>query len=371
MDSFKSDITMISISLSFLKTMFDIKKTSVKVSLLLSCLIYLLLIFYIAQKRFTTRDVIPELKPINTEVLKTFGPFTVKVNTGMFIKNFPIFDVSKNQFLVEAVLWFEFNPEEIMLETIEKFSFDKGTIKFKSPPDIKIINKRLFVKYDLLFELNTDLSFQPFPFDSHKIPIVLSNNFITPEEMYFVVERTSFRIQSGTIPVGWKLKDTSIDAGFLNLKLDEQDATKNVQNPKALFTIHISNTGLRRILIIFLPIFALIFLALFSFIMNLFNLVGRATLAITGVTGLLGFRFVIEQLMPKVGYFTTTDSIYLFLLIQACAIFIAQILLTRKVEAMQKIDPKPPLDSIETANNFIFLIMTLLLIGATTYILLW
>jgi hypothetical protein len=232
------------------------------------------------------------------------------------------------------------------------------------------VGKRLFVKYDLLFEINTDLSFQTFPFDSHKIPIVLSNNFVTPKEMYFVVERTSFQLQPKIIPIGWELKDTSIDAGFLNLKLDEQDATKIVQNPKALFTIHISNTGLRRGLIIFLPIFALIFLALFSFIMNLVNLVGRATLAITGVTGLLGFRFVIEQLMPKVGYFTTTDSIYLFLLIQACAIFISQILLTRKVEAMGKNMPQESFVSIEMVNNIIFLTMALLLIGATTYILL-
>ena len=64
---------------------------------------YLLVIFWIALNRFTTTDVILPLKPINTEALKKLGSFTVRVKVGMFIKNFPIFEVSKNSIQAKTI----------------------------------------------------------------------------------------------------------------------------------------------------------------------------------------------------------------------------------------------------------------------------
>ena len=63
--------------------------------------------------------------------------------------------------------------------------------------------------------------------------------------------------------------------------------------------------------------------------MSLANIRGRFSLAITAITALLGYRFVIERMMPQVGYFTTTDTIYTFLLVFAFFCFLYQLIITR------------------------------------------
>jgi len=356
---------------SKIKSFFDIHTVEFKTTILIIIMIYLMIILSIALKQFKTTDIIPEVKAINTEVLKTFGPFTVKLNTGMFIKNFPVFNVEENKFLIEAVLWFEFNPEEIMLETVEKFSFDQGVIKQKSSPDIKIFENRVFVKYSILFEINSDLTFKYFPFNSHRLPIVLSNNFVTPEEMYFAIDRTSFQMQDDIIPRGWELRDTHVDAGYMELPLDEQNIEKKDVNPKALFVINFANDGLRKIMTIFIPMLALIFFCLFSFVLNISDSRGRSGLAIGAVTGLLGYRFVIERVMPETGYFTMTDALYLFFLVFIFAGFLMQLLIARKLNIISgSKDSRITLQTLDKISDIIFFILSFLLVIVTTYILL-
>ena len=78
-------------------SLFNVTQTRFKAMLLGFAIAYLLVIFWVALHRFTTTDIILPLKPINTEALKQLGAFTVRVKVGMFIKNFPVFDVSKNR----------------------------------------------------------------------------------------------------------------------------------------------------------------------------------------------------------------------------------------------------------------------------------
>ncbi len=355
---------------SRLKTIFNPNNTSFKTGLLVIAIAYLPIIFGVSLKRFNTTDSVPQLKAINTEVLKQLGTFTVRVKTGMFIKNFPVFDVNKNTFLVDSVMWFEFNGDEIMLDTIQKFSIDNGKINYKSPPDIKVAQDRVFAKYNVLFELKTDLNFHKFPFEDHRLPIVLSNDFVTPDEMFFVVDASSFQILPNIAPAGWRFQDMSVDAGFLPLQLDKQDATKKAENPKALFVLNFVKDSVRKALVIFIPLFAAVFLSLLAFVMNAANVVGRFSLAITAVTALLGYRFVIEQMMPQVGYFTTTDALYLFLLIFSFINFSAQLLLTRAYMVSDKDSAQELTEKLEKINSFIFIVMSLLLVLVTTYIIL-
>lgn len=365
--------------LSSLKNFFNIDATKFKMTTIIFIIFYLPIIFNITLKRFNTTDTIPQLKAINTEVLKQLGPFTVRVNVGMFVKNFPVFDVSKNTFTIDSIIWFEYNPDEIMLDTIEKFSIDNGKITYKSPPDIKVSNGRIFVKYNVLFDLKTDLNFRKFPFEDHRLPIILSNDFVTPDEMFYVVDASSFQLSPTIAPAGWKVQDLNVDAGFLPLQLDRQDPSKKSESPKALFIINFMKASVRKTLIIFIPLLAMTFLSLMAFEMNVANVVGKFSLAITALTALLGYRFVIEQMMPQVSYFTSTDAIYLFLLIFCFINFLVQILITRYfmvATAQEKHDEHkkrsgPSIsETLEKISSIIFIIMSLLLVIATTYIIL-
>ena len=74
----------------------------------------------------------PEVQSVVPEKIKEWGGEPVVVDVGMYLTNWRVFDVVKNDFTVEGVVWFQFDPALISLETIGKFSFEKG-IAFSVP----------------------------------------------------------------------------------------------------------------------------------------------------------------------------------------------------------------------------------------------
>lgn len=333
----------------------------------------LLIIFGLAFNRVKIEDPRPELTHITSITIRELGAFTVKVEAGMFIKNFPSFDVAKNKFIIDSVVWFEYNADEVMPETIDHFTIDRGSILSKSPADIRITGNRIFAKYNVIFSVSCDLYYRRFPFNDHRLVILLANNNVTPEEMYYTTDKTAFQIAPNIFPTDWTLFGLDVDAGYQELKLDPQDASKKIQNPKALFIINIVKASTRKLLLIFLPIFSAVFFSLFSFTLNIANVVGKTSLALSAVTALLGYRFVLEQMIPNVGYFTTTDEVYLFLLIMAFIIFIFQLFITRKFMVRSEEEKKAlkgKLDPLEITNRNGFLLLSLLFITTCAYLLL-
>ncbi len=143
---------------------------------------------------FNTKDEIPSLTIIDAAKQKEFGAFTVKVKTGLFIKNFPAFDIIRNNFLIDCLVWFELYPDEIMLDTVQKFTFSNGKIIQKSSPDIKMEQNKVIVTYDVRVECKSNLRYDRFPFEDHRITLGVMNNFVTPSEMFFEVTSNAFKI---------------------------------------------------------------------------------------------------------------------------------------------------------------------------------
>jgi hypothetical protein len=362
-------------SFYFLKNFFDPHSAQFRVLMILLVITYLPIIFRINSYRPNITDAVPQLKALTTEELKKLGPFAVRVKVGMFIRDFPIFNIEKNNFTIDAVIWFEFNGDEITLDTLKEFSIDNGKIINRSPPDIKISeNGLIFAKYNVLFELNTNLGFHHFPLENHRLSIVISNDFVTPKEMIYAVDASAFQVQNNVLPAGWDVKDLYVNAGFLPLQFDQQDAAKKTENPKALFTINLVKTSSRKALIIFIPLFSAAVLSLLSFITGLANTFSMFTLTASAVTALLTYRFVIEQMMPTVGYSTVADTIFLFLLLFAFLVFTVQILTVRRYLVISSggtsRPPSSELSKLENISNIIFVLMCFLLVLGTTYILL-
>lgn len=338
--------------------------------------------FYIQLKHFNTTDPVPEFLIIDEAKQKEFGAFTVKVQTGLFIKNFPVFDMIKNNFSADCIIWFEFNSDEITLDTIGKFSFESGKIAQISSPDIRIDGNKTFVKYDVRAEFKSNLNYYKFPFEDHRISLVLSNTFVTPQEMYYQLNETAFSVNKNIFISNWVIRDLNTDTGYSNPKLDTHDESKQTSYPQAAFILNFAKGGIRKVLIIYIPLFFGLLLSLCSFLMSLNNTVGRITLAISAVTALLGYRFVIEQMMPEVGYFTTTDSMYSMLFFTAFLVFMFQLLITRytSIELEKKPDPQSktpfiPIDErlyrFEVINMLCFVGLVILITGATVWIVLF
>lgn len=110
-----------------------------KFFLFVAMFFYVLLLFKVALSSFRADDPIPDVETIGFEMRKQFKEFSAKVRAGLYIKNFPKLDFNKNEFVVDAMLWFEFQKDQLRLSTLEKFSFDNGKILEKSSPKIKKI----------------------------------------------------------------------------------------------------------------------------------------------------------------------------------------------------------------------------------------
>lgn len=354
------------------KDFFDINEARGKLSLIIITVFYLMGIFNYALVHFKTTDTLPELQPINTEAIKKLGTFAVRVRTGLFIKKFIVFDVINNRFVIDAVAWFEYNPDEIMPDKVAQFSFDNGKILSLSTPDIKVINDQVFAKYNVIFELTGDLQFHKFPFEDHTLPIVMTNNYVTPEEMYFMVDGSSFHMENKYFSANWRIVDLNIDSGFTRISLDKENTSKKAESPKALFAINFAKASFKPSMVIFIPLFATTIFSLVSFLMKLSNTIGRFTLAVSAVTALLGYRFVLEQMMPKVGYFTTADIIYIFLLIFSFICFLFQLMITRQAERAPDEKKSSPAyrAQLHHINSLFFLAMLVLLIATISFIML-
>ncbi len=154
------------------------------ITLIILSAIALAFFLYQASQTVTSVDPMPELLSVTPETADTLGGNPSIVTVGLYIKDFTEFDMVTNNFIFSGILWFLFDPSVVSLETLAKFSFEKGEIQYVSAPSTRIVQGKLLARYDIRVKLKTNLVYTLFPFDSHKLYITLDNNFVTPGKFY-------------------------------------------------------------------------------------------------------------------------------------------------------------------------------------------
>ncbi len=333
-------------------------------------LIYLVGLVQYVVMYFRADDPIPQVTTIDAIMRRQSRYFAAKVRAGLYVKNFAVFDFEKNDFTVDAMVWFEFNKNEVMLKTIEKFSFENSKIMYKSPPNVKISDDRILVTYDIIFSVKTDVSFHRFPLEDHRLSLVLTNDFVSPSEMYFddEADSLSFTVSDKLFTSNWRVHSLDILSGYAALHYDTHRKERRINTPKVVFTINFKKSGLKKIMVIFVPIFIAILFSLFSFLANYNNLYSRYGLTITPITALLGYRFVIENMSPSVGYFTVSDKLYVFFMLFSLAIFAFQLWFSRQFTGKE--EPGPAAVHAEKVSSIVYFISMLIFVLAVTYIIL-
>ena len=280
---------------------------------------------------FITTDATPDLIPLVPKKEAEVGGAIAEIKTGLYIHDFPVFDVVHNKFIVDCIVWFQFDPTVISLDTVGNFAFEKGTILKRTPPDTKMINGELFARYLVRVELASTLDYKFFPINDHRIFIVLANQFVTPNEMRYKVSEAGFLIAPEIYAQGWTPIDRTVRSGYSEARLDRYDDKKVVRHPRVVFSIDFEKAGLRKVLLILIPIFLLFFIGLFSLIFD-HDRGARAILSLSvgSLSGLLAYRFVIEKLSPEVGYFTLTDHAYTLILGLIFILFLFNMYIMRK-----------------------------------------
>lgn len=179
------------------------RATSLRFQIISICITSTLLslIMYQSFYQFKAFDQKPELLPIESITQKSSAGV---VQTGLFIKNFPTFNITKNNFVMDAIVWFIFDPKITPIGLIEQFSFEKGNILYKSKPKVHISSKGTVAKYDILIEFTSNLDYRFFPFDDHYIYITLINKRFTPSKAILTSDDSQFRIAENIYTGGLK-----------------------------------------------------------------------------------------------------------------------------------------------------------------------
>lgn len=275
--------------------------------------------FYIRGAYFRTIDEPIHPESVTPETLKRFGGFPEYVSVGLHIDRFQDFDVTKNLFQFTGSLWFEFNAGAISLATLESFQFERATIIYLSKPETKLIGNRLFARYLIRVSYSSGLIFSDFPLDDHRINLVLTHPFISPNEVIFDSTAADFSFDGNLFPFGWKVNGLSVRSGYEVSHMAENSVNKIVMQPVVAFSMDIERYGSRFTLTILLPILIIYFLMFFALTVDVLTSV---TITLGGITGILAYRYVIEQLSPLSGDLMLSDYFFFLFLSSAVIIFL-------------------------------------------------
>lgn len=306
----------------------NITKPANQVLALVITLTIALIITYAPFKQFETLDPYPHLEPITPQMIWEEGGYApVEVDVGLNISNFRKFDILKNEFIIDGILWFEFNPAKISLDTIDKFVCKNGTILKKSEPNVRLIGDKLFVEYAVRIQFVSKLEYKLFPFDDHRVYIAISNNYLLPTSVMFTGRVSTFTLSENIYIPGWYWVSKDVRYGYERKKLDEKDEKRVITNPKIIFSLDFKRSGVSEILLIFLPLFLVTFLGLFAFAFDSKEHSNRIiAIASAMITALLGYKFVIQTISPKIGTFMLSDHIFLLFLTIAFITFVTSVL---------------------------------------------
>jgi len=294
-------------------------------------------LFHEKATEFTSTDPKPEFSILTPESVRDFLGSSIgsKVDAGIHIENFQEFDMRKGLFIIDMIVWFKFNPAIISLDTIGKFTFEKGEIRHKSKPEVKLINDVMFARYNVRLKFTTNLNHRLFPFNDNRIFITLVNKKVSPSELIFESYESDFYLSKNMLISGWEKVDHAVMTGYVQATLDRHDPTTKIFYPLAIYFIDFSRTSARQAFILLLPIFIVLYLMFISLTFAFDRYGTRISLSTGNLAALLSYRFVIENAAPKVGYFMLTDHIFnLFL---GMAFFILFLNIAMKREGLTKI----------------------------------
>lgn len=265
-----------------------------------------------ATQNFPIYEQIPKINRVTPAKIREWQGVPAQVDVGLYIRHFQTFDMVGNNFIMDGIIWFQFDPALISLETISKFSFEKAELLYKSEPATKLAENKFFVRFDVRIRFSVNLDYRIFPFDNHRMSIVLENRFVPPSELVFISNKSYFAFAETLDISGWGFMNKSVLTGYTQAVLEERVASKTFPHSVAVFTIDLRNKGERVVSLVMFPLLVIFFISLFGFTLdpktnpNLVLLTNAGT-----VSSLLSYRFIVDSLTPHVGYFLFSDQIYM------------------------------------------------------------
>lgn len=237
------------------------------------------------------------------------------IRSGFYLKNFLEFDVIANKFILDGVVWFE--GVDGIEKYLDKFSVGKGSLLYKSDAIIETINNKKIYRYEVKIEFPANLTYKYFPLSDHVISFVISNPYLAEKGYNLEAQEDDFQVSPTLYVDGWVLSAKKVDSG---VELVPVFGVKG-KNSRLVFSLDFSQTSRRVFILILFPLIVGLFLSLFAFSIDFSRFSSILSLSTAAITSIIGYRFVIESMSPKVSYFMFSDIIFLLILIFTCIAF--------------------------------------------------
>lgn len=278
----------------------------------------LIAIFYNPFISFKSYDNVPSVNPYT--LLHKNG---IPVYTGLIIHNFVESDIIKNNISIDATISFVYDPTKVTRQQIGQFGFDeasteKSQIYYEKYKDLEIAT------FDIQVRSKMDFNFKAYPLDDHRFWFSLKNCSLPIEKYYFKVLPKSFNIGPRMTINNCRAENVHAQVGFVSRDVIVPDSKHEMRSSRAIFSVDCNPVDMRHFLSIFLPMYLIFFLTLFSFSFGYSEHVTDVpSIAAAGVPALFAYRFVIETISPDVSYFMLSDYIFFLYLILSLLTFIS------------------------------------------------
>lgn len=287
--------------------------------LILLCITLLLISIFIYKPFVEFHPVGP--KPVITASIRERAFTPIVVDVGMHITDFLKFDTVKNEFILNALIWFDYDKKIVKQDEINAFAFTKGEILQKSDPIFSQSNGKTRALYFTRIQFSTILDFRRFPLDDHRIFLNLVNQKVPSDKLIYRARTENYVISKTLFLSGWKFVGHTVENGYASIQLNDKES---LLQHKTIFSLDVSKSDVRQLMLIMLPLLFLFYLGLFAFSIRDVNI--AMTLPLASISGLFAYSFVIQVLAPSVGYMMMSDYFFFYFLVSLFTIFLIKAL---------------------------------------------
>ncbi len=240
-----------------------------------------------------------------------------EVEASIYVLNLGKFDVGTGSFTADFYLSLKCDKCEI-----GDFEFMNG----RASSVDKIIDSKNEKFYRIQANLNSPVNLKEFPFDTQEMQIVIEDKTKDNNELIYVADLEESGFDESITFTGWNID------GF-DAKVDEHeyDVYDSVYS-RYMFTISISRIALNSFMKTFLPVFFIMLVVLFSFILDPDKITTRLGMAGSSLVATVMFHISISNQIPPVGYLTFADKFMVLTYFILFAIFAINILLLEMLE---------------------------------------
>ena len=216
-----------------------------------------------------------------------------KVDVGLYVLNLGRFDVATGSFTADFYLSLKCESKcspDLEFMNGRAISIDKA---------IDLPNEKF---YRIQANLNSPVDLRNFPFDTQKMQIIMEDKRATIDEINYSPLISESGIDDSNLFTGWNI---------LGWKAETKEHEYSVYNEtysQYIFSIGISRIKISAFLKTFLPVFFIILIVMFTFIMDPDKITTRLTVASSSLVAAVMFHINISNQIPPVGYLTFADK---------------------------------------------------------------